>query len=192
VNNRFDDYVLFPDFINARDGLNRFTMTMRDGAGNELPVSFSLVLDTSEPVLDLTNPGTITVTDRSPNDTLLVDIDLTDINLSDAELPGVTTSSDRAFWGVWVAVSRTAVTNPSGDSRLEWVEIETPGESNTLRIEEFSLASGLDDNEITSGTYFIYVRFLDRAGNVSEDALSASYSLNVVVEPKLFLPLVSR
>ncbi|NJM07791.1 hypothetical protein HC891_18765 [Candidatus Gracilibacteria bacterium] len=192
ADDRFDDFVLFPDFIDAKDGLNRFTVTVRDGAGNELPVAFSLVLDTSDPVLDLTSPGTITVTDRSPSDSLLVDIDLTDINLTDAELPGVTTSSGRQFWGVWIAVSRTEVANPANNSALEWIEYETPGDSSSVRVPEFSLASGLDDAEVTPGDYYIYVRFLDRAGNPTDDALSFTYTLVNVDEPEIFLPIVRR
>jgi hypothetical protein len=192
ADNRFADYVLFPDFIDAKDGLNRFTVTMQDGAGNELAIPFSFVLDTSDPVLDLTNPGTITVTDRSPQDTLLVDIDLSDINLTDAELPGVATSSGKQFWGVWIAVSRDEITNPANSSELEWAEYETPGESNSVRIDDFSLASGLDENEVTPGDYYIYVRFLDRAGNPTDTALSFTYTLSAIEEPELFLPIVRR
>ena len=96
------------------------------------------------------------------------------------------------FWGVWIANSRTPVTNPNSSS-LQWfpVEVANPGPSFSVG---WNLFNGIAPANRGPGAYYIYVKFLDGAGNATVGTLPAlqvnlaqGYSV-----PKIFLPEVRK
>ncbi|MBO9373590.1 MAG: exo-alpha-sialidase, partial [Chloroflexus sp.] len=110
----------------------------------------------------------------------------------------------RGFWGVWLANSRTPVADPANDPNLVWFPVEAPGDSNSFTI-TWSLASGLTEDQLTPGPYYVYARILDGAGNPSvsgsagpNSSLSAALlpaatiTLDQVTFPKVYVPLLQR
>jgi len=78
----------------------------------------------------------------------------------------------RQFWGAWIANSTTPVANPNS-ANLQWfpVHVPTPGASFTLT---WNLFNGIAPDQRTTGTYYIYVKFLDGAGNATVNTLPAA------------------
>lgn len=96
------------------------------------------------------------------------------------------------FWGVWIANSRTPVTNPNSSS-LQWfpVEVSNPGPNFSVN---WNLFNGIAPANRGVGAYYIYVKFLDGAGNATVGTLPArqvnlaqGYSV-----PKIFLPEIRK
>jgi hypothetical protein len=185
VNERFDKRVFFPTNSLTR-GRNDFIIRVKDKAGNERDFPDTIFFDDEDPVLSTTAPGTITIT-LDPQATILADLSFSNINVTDL----VYDKSGRKFWGVWLAVSRTA-TNPDTDSTLVWTPLAAPGTSNSFTIENFSLATGLPAGSLTPGDYFVYARFLDGAGNSTTGVINATTTLTEVTQPTTFLPLIRK
>jgi hypothetical protein len=185
VNERFDKRVFFPTNSLVR-GRNDFIIRVKDKAGNERDFPDTIFFDDEDPVLSTTAPGTITIT-LDPQASILADLSFSNINVTDL----VYDKSGRKFWGVWLAVSRTA-TNPDTDSTLVWTPLAAPGTSNSFTIENFSLATGLPAGSLTPGDYFVYARFLDGAGNSTTGVISATTTLTEVTQPVTFLPLIRK
>jgi len=165
------------------EGPNQIVVRVTDEAGNVETYTESLIFDPVKPTLDTSNPGTVTAASH-PNATILVDLTFAGINVSDNSYPG------RGFWGVWIANSRTEVANPTTDPNLIWTPVQAPGTGNDFVIANWSLATNLSD-PLTEGDYFIYVRFLDGAGNPTDGYLTASVTLTEVTRPQVGLPIVS-
>ncbi len=96
------------------------------------------------------------------------------------------------FWGVWAANSRND--NEQGNTELSWVpiEVETPAASFSI---SWNLFSGLDYGaDLTkSGEYYVYIRFLDGAGNPTTDFLKAQFTLEPgYTVPVVWLPVMRR
>jgi hypothetical protein len=96
----------------------------------------------------------------------------------------------RRFWGIWVAVSRT---NSAPTDVLKWNAVEVPNPTAAFTV-NFSLFSSLADNERTAGDYYVFVRFLDGAGNpttatlnVPKITLASGFST-----PKIYSPVIRR
>jgi hypothetical protein len=117
---------------------------------------------------------------------MLVELQFTSLSVTDNLYPG------RGFWGVWLANSRTTVADPANDPNLVWIPVEAPGDTGTFRI-VWSLASGLPEAQRTPGTYYIYARVLDGAGNPSATVLPVTtITLDQVTFPQVLLPMVLR
>jgi hypothetical protein len=100
--------------------------------------------------------------------------------------------SGKQFWGVWVANSRQD--NAENSTALKWfpVHIATPGPAFSI---QWSIFSGLDygADPTKDGTYYVYVRFLDGAGNPSAGFLKTTLTLDPgYALPTVNLPLISR
>ena len=148
------------------------------------------------PQLATTTNPTVTV---STANTLLRRLTLSNISVNDQVYGSVTgLPAGKQFWGVWVAVSKTlyaadqinTVNNP-----LKWSAIQVPSPDATFTVDA-SLATGQDSVPLTSyaGTYYVYTKFLDGAGNPSTATLisgpvtlAAGYSV-----PTINAPLVAR
>ncbi|HEX9373071.1 MAG TPA: hypothetical protein VF897_18810 [Roseiflexaceae bacterium] len=83
-------------------------------------------------------------------------------------------NANSQFWGVWIANSRTQVNDPnSSTSTLKWypARVSSPGSSFTVQWDLFTgLGYGLDRGQ--AGDYYVYVKFLDGAGNATTGTLS--------------------
>jgi hypothetical protein len=105
-------------------------------------------------------------------------------------------SSTREFWGLWIANT----TNPNAtasDPSLQWFPVRVPDpDANPVAV-KWSVFSGLNLglNPNKAGKYYVFVRFLDGAGNPSipstaikvEVTLPAGYTF-----PTLYMPVIRR
>lgn len=167
-------------------GSNAILVRVSDGVNNTSDTTYTFIYDVEAPVLTNAASAGLTVT-SSPNATLITRLDIANATVTDNAYPG------RGFWGVWVANSRTPVADPANDPSLFWLPLEAPGTGNSFSITGWSLASGLRPDQITSGTYHVYVRFLDGAGNPTSGFLTASVNLTgAPTAPQIYIPLMQR
>ncbi|OAN46976.1 hypothetical protein A6A03_10980 [Chloroflexus islandicus] len=179
--NRFANVLPYPGTV--AEGPMPVILRMRDALGNPMMLERTLTYDVTAPTL---NSGTLQVQAIDGAPSIIVNLQFTSLNVTDNFYPG------RGFWGVWLANSRTPVANPAADPTLVWVPVEAPGDGNSFTI-VWSLASGLPEAQLTAGTYYVYARALDGAGNPSATALPvATISLDQVTLPQVFVPVVSR
>ena len=97
----------------------------------------------------------------------------------------------KQFWGIWIANSPTDIL--SNSQTLNWNPIQIPSPDLTFSA-QWSLFSGLSNpQDRRAGDYFVYVRFLDGAGNPSAAALKAQITLapNFSV-PTSYVPAILR
>jgi hypothetical protein len=166
-------------------GSNAVMVRVVDKVGNIKDYNQTLTYDVTPPVLDSNSPGNVSATPGT-DATILTSLKFSNVNVTDNAYPG------RGFWGVWVANSRTAVANPTTDASLIWSPLAAPGTTPSFTITNWSLATGLTNDQLTAGSYTIYVRFLDGAGNPTAGVISTTVNLTKVTTPKTSLPLVRR
>jgi hypothetical protein len=183
--NFFANVLPFPGAFGA--GNNAVMVRVSDVAGNSKDYNQTLTYDATPPVLDSNSPGTVAATSDA-SATILTSLKFTNINVTDNVYP------NRGFWGAWIANSRTPVANPATDTNLVWTPVPAPGtdKDKSFTITNWSLASGLASDQLTAGSYTIYVRFLDGAGNPTSGVITTSLTLSQVTGPKIRLPLVRR
>ncbi len=188
--NKYANVLAMPDAGNAQPGPNPLVVRIRDTAGNQVDLARTLIYDTGDPVLNASSPGTMSIT-SNPDATVLTRLDFTNINITDDRYQVAGTS--RQFWGVWIANSRTAVADPlATNSGLTWTPVAVPNTAGTtFSINNWSLATNLNGS-LGTGTYHVYVRFLDGAGNPTDGYLSQTLELSTVSLPKTFVPLLRR
>lgn len=180
---------------NPTPGLKEFTITVTDNAGNSQPFPQKLVYDPG-PIGLNDNPVTLPVlanggilSDATQGNSIVRLLSFTEISVNDnlyGKVTGVGPQlpNGSQFWGVWIANSRERVGNPVQDdtpqaSGLKWypVKVGSPGAAFTV---PWSLFAGLGYNPTDaakSGDYYVYVRFLDGAGNPSRGFLELKVTL---------------
>ncbi|WP_322487580.1 sialidase family protein [Chloroflexus sp.] len=180
-NGRFANVLPYPGTIG--EGPMPVVVQMQDALGNTMQATRTLTYDVTPPVL---NGGALQALAIPAAPTILVELQFSSLSVTDNLYPG------RGFWGVWLANSRTSVANPAADPTLVWVPVEVPGDSNNFSI-VWSLTSGLSASQWIAGTYYVYARVLDGAGNPSATALPvATISIEQVTLPQVMLPIVLR
>lgn len=183
--NFFASVLTFPSI--PVPGPNTITIAVTDDAGNVKNMDATLIYDNVRPVLSGSAPGSFSVTPLQ-NTTLIADLAFSNVSVTDDRYD----REGRQFWGVWVANSRTPVSDPQNDANLFWVPLEAPGNATSFTIEGWSLATGLLPNQVTAGEYYVYVRFLDGAGNPTEGHLTQSLTLEQATNVAVYLPLTRR
>lgn len=179
----FANIVPFPTIPNP--GPFSVVVQVSDSLGNTDTYTPTFIYDTGAPVL--TSPATVAFTTTvDPESTLLVDLNFNNLAVTDDFYPSP------GYWGAWVANSRSVVQNPGTDANLLWTPVRISNGGTSAAISRWSLAAGLDSAEVTSGTYHVYVRFLDGAGNPSAAILTTSVSIDNVTRPEVYLPLIFR
>lgn len=96
------------------------------------------------------------------------------------------------FWGVWIANSTTPVNNPNS-SGLQWFPVEVRNPSSNFTV-SWNLFNGIAPANRKPGTYYIYIKFLDGAGNATVGtvpAVQATLAQGYKV-PTLYLPHVRK
>jgi hypothetical protein len=167
-------------------GSNEVLLRVSDKVGNTKDYTQTLIFDTVAPTLDSAAPGSLSVTSNA-SATILASLAFSNIKVTDNIYPG------RGFWGVWLANSRDAVTDPASSASLIWYPVAAPGSTSTFTILNWSLASGLKNSQLTTGDYYVYARFLDGAGNPTASVLPvAKVNLATVTFPKVYMPLTKR
>jgi hypothetical protein len=185
---RFANVLPYPDIVN--EGSLPVFIRVRDALNNSIVINRTLIYDTTPPVL---NGGSIQALPIPGSATIIVNLEFTNVAVTDNLYPG------RGFWGVWLANSRTPVADPANDPNLVWFPVEAPGDSNSFTI-MWSLASGLAEDQLTPGLYYVYARILDGAGNPSVSGSAgpaallpaATITLDQVTFPTVYVPLLQR
>jgi hypothetical protein len=181
----FANIVPLPQLPSA-DGPASVVVRVSDMAGNTKDYNQEFIYDTTPPTLSSTGQGVLGVGTGSVSSTLLVNLNFTGVQVSDNLYPAP------GFWGVWVANSRTPVADPLNSTSLLWVPVQTAGGGANFTVPNWSLASGLTSAEVAPGDYYVYVRFLDGAGNPSNAYVSTQTNLTAVTQPAMYLPLITR
>ncbi|MCU0492530.1 MAG: hypothetical protein MUD01_13140 [Chloroflexaceae bacterium] len=198
TNGNFSAPVPIPDFATLVPGDITIAVRVRDEPGNVNEATQTMVYDTAKPVL---NSGDLAVTPRSDGN-ILVTLNFTNLSVSDNLYPrDATQRTTGGYWGVWVANSPTPVSNPTTDENLVWTPVSVSQRgAGTATVSNWSLLTGLSTQQIASVrpgqpyTGYIYVRFLDGAGNPSDAfrAPASAVQLQQVSFPRTFLPIVGR
>ncbi|WP_129629797.1 hypothetical protein [Candidatus Oscillochloris fontis] len=160
VNDRYQGLVPLPDLANLETGSWPVTIIIQDGAGNTQETSVQMVFDDVVP--SFTSAGISNATPNSQAD-ILQDLTFPNVVVSD----NIYRNGTRQFWGVWLANSPSIVSNPS---TLNWIAVPVEDvDATTVRVRNWSLTAGLAEPLPTPGprTTYIYVRFLDGAGNAT-------------------------
>ena len=182
TNDLFTNLLPFPGTIAL--GSNQLLLRVTDKAGNVNDYQQTISYDPAKPILVSSTLDSLVATSPYSTATILAQLAVKNVVVSD-------TYALRGFWGVWVANSRTEVTNPMTDTLLRWAPIEVPGTSADFNL-QWSLGAGLSASQVTTGTYFIYMRFLDGAGNATDNVISTTLAISQVTRPRTALPLIRR
>jgi hypothetical protein len=195
----FSSRVPLPD--SADPGAKSFNIVVTDNTGNTVTVPVRITYDPANTSKDPTNPNTDGLPVLASGGALSGDDDTTSIirtlsfsNISITDnlygQQGENLPPGRQFWGLWVANSRTDVTTDT--TSLNWYPVEVPDPQASFSI-RWSIFSGLPTNQHTPGDYYIYVRFLDGAGNPSARMLTTRLTLAEGFKlPTTYLPTVPR
>jgi hypothetical protein len=104
-------------------------------------------------------------------------------------------AAGKQFWGVWIA-NTTSPSTTVDSANLNWypVRVPTPDSSFTVKWNLFTGLGFTTDLRNKPGDYYVFVRFLDGAGNASTESLPR---LKVTLEagydiPTMRLPAVAR
>jgi hypothetical protein len=214
ANNSFVGTIPLPTLT---PGLKNFTFAVTDEVGNPAQqLTGQIVYDPLRPGGDLAPPvGAPTlvsdaVLTRTTNlNNVLQTLRLSNVAVNDdlfGNVPGFPAIAQGArFWGVWIANSTTPITNPldinsAAAQGLQWTPLEVPTASrvisNGISFDvSWSLATGLPDllvNTNQARTVYVYVAFLDGAGNPSVTTGTAQpqfRSLRVDLLPGYGVPL---
>ncbi len=198
----------------GRKDFNVVITDKADGSPNTLTVPRFIVYDppgTNDaglPVLTSapSNPkgppenGKAQVSDTTSNQrSILRTLSFNNIAVNDnlyGKFDGQNLPAGRQFWGVWVANTRDPNTDPLTDPALKWTPVRvTPGDSFAI---QWSVLAGLgvapaEGNPALAGDYYVYVRFLDGAGNPSKQYVRTKVTLPADYQvPKLWLPIEGR
>jgi hypothetical protein len=165
-------------------GPNSIVLETSDNAGNTHQISSTIFYDPTPPVLQ--TKGTVSATVPSSGPNVLVGLQFSGNTVTDNMY------GNRGFWGVWVANSRTAVANPVTDTSLQWAALAGPGTSADFTLTNWNLLNSIPAANQTPGDYYIYVRFLDGAGNPTGDYISTKVTLSTVTKPSATLPLIAK
>ncbi len=160
VDNRYQGLVPLPDLANLETGSWPVTITIQDGAGNIDKTTIPIVFDDVAPVFS--SAGTLNAT-PNPYADILQDLTFTNVNVTD----NLYRNGTRQYWGVWLANSSSGSANPS---TLNWIAVPVEDANlSTVQVRNWSLTAGLAEPLPTPGTRttYIYVRFLDGAGNTT-------------------------
>jgi hypothetical protein len=181
VNNSFVGVLALPGL---KEGDNTVVLQVKDSVGNVKNIEHNIVYDPKKPTL--TTAGTVTAEAGPADASILTKLTFSGNQVTDNLYPG------RGFWGVLIANSRTPVNDPINSQSLKWSVVRAPGSSSDFTINNWSVLSGIPANDQKPGDYYIYVRFVDGAGNVSDEYIETSISLDTITKPKVHLPLVRK
>ena len=184
-NDRFSAILLLPNGLSLPDGSAPIVVQVTDALGNVRTDNLSVVLDRGKPTL---TSGSLAAVTPGSSASLLTSLQLSNITATDTGYPD-------GYWGVWVANSRSLITDTLTNTSLNWYPVAIPVAGRTLSptVTNWSLASGLTSSQLTAGTYYVYVRLLDGAGNFSDQVMTSTVTLSTApTRPQVMLPLVQR
>jgi hypothetical protein len=141
------------------------------------------------PVLNMSQNPTVSAPATTNN--IIVTLSFSNIQVSDNLYGDGTGPGTNDYWGVWVANSATDIAADS--PALNWVPIAVSEPGSAFSI-QWSLFSGIDSAaDRRAGAYFVYVRFLDGAGNPSAEVLKTQTALSSpFTTPTIYTPVIRR
>jgi hypothetical protein len=101
----------------------------------------------------------------------------------------------KQFWGVWLANTRSP-TATVDDPSLNWYPVRVPTPTSSFTV-TWNIFAGLNtpyaDLRNRPGDYYVFVRFLDGAGNISTGSLKVKVTLAAgYAVPSIRLPALAR
>lgn len=178
-----------------------FYVRVADGAGNIRAFPFTVTIDEDIPVLNAESPGQLSARADGKGD-VLQDLTFTNINVrDDTYRPTGDPDPNRRWWGVWLANAVEPVDDPI--NQLEWDVLAAPpsvavpngagGTNYQVTVQDWSLTYGIDPSQRIPGEdYFVYVRFLDGAGNPTERVLRIDIPVSQLDLVDVYLPAINR
>jgi hypothetical protein len=167
-------------------------VTVTDKIGNSQNYQTSLIFDSGPPTLVTANNPTVTAPLSATN--IIVPLSFDNITVNDAiyGTQGENLNQGKRFWGVWIANSRTP-TPPATADLAKWIPVEVRTPDSTFSI-NWSLFGGLDSQAKTAGDYYVFVKFLDGAGNPTTATIeTAKITLQSgFTRPTLDVPVIRR
>ncbi len=165
------------------DGDYPVVVRVFDREGNSQLITRTIRLDRTPP--QMTGSATITATD-SPLGDILQDLSF--------DLSTATVTETNGLLGVLIAVSSEAVSSPATATSLRWIAKEVNVSDGLFTVQSWSLANAPGVTavpSVTEQTFYIYVRLIDRAGNIG-DAVMSTTATSTLTPTRLYLPLASR
>jgi len=157
-----------------------------DGAGHAQSYERVITVDTESPQLGSSDAATFRAGAASDVlESVLVDLHFTQMSVLD-NLYGTKDGEAKPFWGVQVANSREDIPVSAVDrleQELNWQAVEVTevaveeaaeGRVYTFTLPAWNLSTGLSTTEPLGGSYYVYARVMDGAGNVSTEVLQSN------------------
>lgn len=187
--NGWSGFVPIPGFSGQQSRPWPMVVEVRDGAGNSQTFNLTINYDNVRPRLnqqDANNDSQASAVPH-PQFDLLQTLRFNNIPVDDDFFPD-------EIWGVWVANSPDRVADPLRDQNLRWFIVPASGVRNgTFEVRNWSLASGLSRAQLVAGEdYYLYVRFLDAAGNATNEYVEIRVPSSNLTPPQLWLPRMYR
>ncbi|HJZ49615.1 MAG TPA: hypothetical protein VKE41_20700 [Roseiflexaceae bacterium] len=166
-----------------------------DQLGNTRAWSFSMIYDPPTPGgLPVLKSGGNVQADTANSVVRTLTFQSISVNDNLYGQSGENLPAGKQFWGVAIA-NTTSPTVTVDDSSLQWypVRVATPGSSFSLQWNLFSGLGYTSDLANKPGDYYVFVRFLDGAGNPSSASLKTKVTLDAgYTLPTERLPMLSR
>jgi len=187
--NGFSGLVPIPGFSGEQSRAWPIVVEVRDGVGNVQTFTLTVNYDRQKPRFNQQGASVEAEAGALPHPQfdLLQTLRFNNMPVDDDFFPD-------EIWGIWVANSPDRVRDPLQDQNLRWFIVPASGVQNgTFDIRGWSLASGLSRAQLVAGEdYYIYVRFLDAAGNATDDYVEIRVPSSNLVAPQLWMPRAYR
>ncbi len=203
ANGSFAGVIGLPYPASTPPGEKAFDVTVFDQLGNSKvfpqSVVFDPIDDPSNNVVDQSGRPVVKSATLSNDNasaaarlSILRTLTFTDVNVLDnlyrPETPGA------QFWGVWVANGpRNAKPEDVDPATLTWTPVYVPNPGATFSIQWNIFNNGPGVAFDKDGTYPVFVRFLDGAGNPSSEIRSTTFTLDPGYKlPTLWMPILAK
>jgi hypothetical protein len=168
------------------DGDYPVVVRVYDRLGNSQTVTRTIRLDRIPPQMTLSGSEIITATD-SPLGDILQDFTF--------DLSTATVTETNGVLGVLIAVSPSAVSNPATASTLRWIATKVDFNGGQFTVPSWSMANApgvtMAMTSAPEQTFHIYVRLIDRAGNIGDTVLETT-ATSTLTPVRTYIPLTSR
>jgi hypothetical protein len=194
ANGQYQNKVALPQAANTAPGSTQtIGVSVLDGLGNFGNYSAQLTYD---PANTVTNGGTPNsaglpvlhsgAVGADNGNSIIRTLSFSNVNVTD-NVYGIKENlpSGRQFWGVWIANSRSPNLDVH-DQTLKWFPVRVPSPNSSFTV-QWDLFTGLNigPDRTKTGDYYVYVRFLDGAGNATNTMLTP---LKVTLQPGYTIP----
>lgn len=168
----------------AGQGTYEFDVYLEDQIGNvtATPYTTSIIYDTQAPTVSGERTGLTTQPSAKGG---IAAVTLGARTVTDNLYPGL--GEGQQYWGAWIAVKQTAAGAPTADEWNRYGYI-MPGQMPSDLT--WNMASGMV-GQFQPGSYTVYIRLLDGAGNGSEPLQSQPVEVSQL-EFQRFAPLIQR